>query len=441
MKKICFFLIFLYCGCLLGISQTRFVLQNDKKFEKVPFKLINNLIIIPVEINDVSLSFILDTGVSKPIVFSFLHEQDTLQIYNSEAFFLRGLGEGESYEASKSTNNIFKVGNAISLNQDMYAIHDANLNFTSQLGVPVHGIIGFDLFKDFIVEINYSSKHLKLHDPKYYKYKNCKKCETINLEFYNNKPYLNAEVSVNDTKIPVKLLIDSGGSDALWLFEDDDLGLYEGERYFNDFLGKGLSGSVYGKRAKIERLHLKSFTLKAVNVAYPDSLTVAIAKRFKDRNGSVSGQVLKRFNMVVDYRGARLTLKKNKFFKDDFNYNKSGIEIEHRGELMIKEDVTYSLNALSNRDVNDEARLTPTYKYLIKPAFVIVELRAGSPAAEAGLLKGDVVLQVNKKDTYKFKLQEVVRLFYEKEGDEVTVLVDRNGSVREYRFRLRSPLK
>ena len=26
-------------------------------------------------------------------------------------------------------------------------------------------------------------------------------------------------------QIPVKLLIDSGGSDALWLFEDDSLGI------------------------------------------------------------------------------------------------------------------------------------------------------------------------------------------------------------------------
>ncbi|WP_299778309.1 PDZ domain-containing protein [uncultured Formosa sp.] len=417
------------------------MLQKKKKFDKINFKLINNLIIIPVEVNGVALSFILDTGVSKPIVFSFFNEKDTLQIKNTEAFFLQGLGDGTSFEALKSKNNVFKIGAAINLNQDMYAIHDANLNFTPQLGIPIHGIIGFDLFKDFIIEINYASKYIKLNNPDSYRYKKCKKCETVNLEFYNNKPYLNAEIKLNDTNIPVKLLIDSGGSDALWLFEDKALGVYEYKHYFKDFLGRGLSGSVYGKRSKIQELNIKSFTLKTVNVAYPDSIAIQLAKRVEDRNGSISGNVLKRFNMIVDYRNARFTLKKNKFYKDDFAYNKSGIELEYRGDLIVKEEHGYASNAFSDREMDISVALTPSYSYVIKPAFVIVELRQDSPAARSGLMIGDVILKINKKRAYQYKLQDIISVFYGREGDRVNAIVDRNGTVLKFTFKLESPLK
>lgn len=235
MKKLLTLILLFFCLSNMSFSQGKFIIQNKKHSDKIKFKFINNLIIIPVEINGVELSFLLDTGVSKPIIFNFLNVSDTLKIKNTEKIYLRGLGGGESVAAFKSKNNIFKIGDAIKLNQELYAVYGANLNFAPRLGVPVHGILGFDLFKDFVVEINYSNKYIRLTEPQNFNYKNCRKCERLHLEFYNNKPYLNAKVEINKKEIPVKLLIDTGGSDALWLFEDDSLGLVSNEKYFNDF--------------------------------------------------------------------------------------------------------------------------------------------------------------------------------------------------------------
>ncbi len=159
----------------------------------------------------------------------------------------------------RSRNNIFKIGNAININQNLFAIFDERFNFAPRLGIPVHGIIGYDLFKDFIVEINYSAKYIRLNNPKSYEYKKCKNCETLNLEFYNSKPYFNVDIKIKDKQIPVKLLIDSGGSDALWLFESSEDGIVLDNKYFEDFLGHGLSGSVYGKRSKVDKVMINSF--------------------------------------------------------------------------------------------------------------------------------------------------------------------------------------
>ena len=77
------FLVMFISLCEISFSQDKFVIQNKKKTNKIPFIFINNLIIIPVEINDVKLSFILDTGVSKPILFNFLNISDSLHIKNT----------------------------------------------------------------------------------------------------------------------------------------------------------------------------------------------------------------------------------------------------------------------------------------------------------------------------------------------------------------------
>ena len=442
MKK-CFYLtIILYCIFNFGFSQGKFSLQTNSGKDKIRFQLINNLIVIPVEVNGVELSFILDTGVSKPLIFNYLNITDSLKIRDTEKILLMGLGDGEPVEALKSRNNVMKIGEAIKINQELFAIFDPSLNFAPRLGVPIHGIIGYDLFKDFVVEINYISKYITITNPQDYVYKNCKKCSNLNLEFYNNKPYIRGRVKIDDKYIPVKLLIDSGGSDALWLFEDEKLGIHSSIMYFDDFLGHGLSGSVYGKRSKVDEFWLDSFRFKNANVSFPDSTSILYAKQHKERNGSVAGNILKRFTVVINYQRALITLKKNSNYRDPFSYNKSGIEIEHTGVRLVKEAdnsfVSDRLVSGSDTESSTSIVIDTKYKLALKPAFSIVELRQGSPAERAGLKVGDIILTINGTSTHDLELQEVVQMFYEEVGKRIKLRVDRNGVILFYQFMLES---
>ena len=374
-----------------------------------------------------------------------MNVSDSLNIKNTKTIFLRGLGEGESVEALKSRNNVLKIGDAIKLNQDLYQIYDANLNFTPRLGIPVHGIIGYDILKDLVVEINYSNQFIKLTEPIYYNYKKCnKKCQRLNLEFHKSKPYINCEVGIGGNQIPVKLLIDSGGSDALWLFEDDLLGIKSSDKYFYDFLGHGLSGSVYGKRSKIESFSLKKFTLKNANVAFPDSTYILHARKFKERNGSLGGNILKRFNVIIDYKRAVITLNKNSHFKNKFSYNKSGIELAHDGLMVVKENDNSMQrrtgNSNNNEGSTDDSRIVITTRHEIslQPAYTIVELRENSPAEKAGLQIGDVILAINNKSAHQFSLQKLMYIFYAEAGKNIKLKVHRNGQLLTFNFQLES---
>ena len=424
-------------------AQGKFVLQ-DGRSDKIKFQLINNLIVIPVEVNGVELSFLLDTGVSKPIIFNFLNISEALQINQAERIFLRGLGEGEAIEALRSSKNIFRIGRAININQDLYAIFDPSMNFAPRLGVPIHGIIGYDFLRDFIVEVNYSSRFLRVYPPESYKPKRCKKCVTLPLDFFNNKPYIDAEVTIKGKEAPVKLLIDSGGSDSVWLFEDEVKKISIPDKNFNDFLGRGLSGRVYGKRAKIDNINIGGFDLKRPNVAFPDSVAISFARKFKERSGSIAGNVLKRFNIVFDYGKGEIRIKKNGNFKTPFYYNKSGIELEHSGVRVIREvnkDIVQNPYGSDNESVAQHSMVvTGSYKYKLAPSFAIVEIREGSPADRAGLMVGDVILSINRRHAHLYSMQQVVQMFYDETGKRIKLTVDRQGVPMQFEFRLESLL-
>lgn len=423
-----------------SFSQGRFDLPRSE-YTKIKFELINNLIVFPVEVNGAKLSFLLDSGVSKPILFNIINISDSIQINHVESIYLRGLGDGGFIEAVRSKQNIFKLGDAISINQEIYVIFDESINFTPRLGVAIHGIIGYDIFKDFIVEINYASKYIKLHKPETYKYKKCKKCQTFDLELNQNKPYINAQVEIHSKQIPVKLLIDSGGSDALWLFEEDSLGIYpDTDKYFHDFLGKGLSGSVHGKRTRISSFSLNNFHLKEVNAAFPDSSAISFARKFKERNGSIAGELLKRFNIVFDYSNKKINLKKNNNFNLPFQYNMSGIVIEQDGVRVVKEKNNSTFKDAYGNQLENINKLTVTesYAYLLKPAYKIVELRKDSPAELAGLQTGDIIIRVNGKEAHHLKMNEINEMLRADEGDVIKLKIDRNGKELDFTFKLKS---
>jgi len=425
----------------LCFSQDKFRIVQGQDSHSVPFKLIYNLIVLPIEVNGSELNFLLDTGVANSIMFN-LSAEDSLKLRDMEKIRLRGLGEGGYIDAIKSSNNTFKFGKVVNTSHMIYLIPGNEFELSSHMGINVNGIIGGDLFRDFIVDINYTSKRIKFYNPESYIYKKCKKCETLDLEIYREKPYITINVqSDNEESIPVKLLIDSGGGDALWLFDKSSDKIKIPERNFEDYLGKGLSGSIYGKRSKIGKIAIGEFIFRDANVAYPDSSSIEKAYQHAERNGSLASEILKRFRLIFDYPNKKITfVRKSKYFNDSFLYNMSGIELAYSGSMLVRERENSIPLGISSNSESTTVELVYKYVYAFKQSFEIVHLRKDSPAYKAGLQIKDVILQINGKPAYDYKLEEIIHVLSTKPNKRMKLIIDRKGEVLTYSFRLENVL-
>ncbi len=438
-----FILVLTLCIPFYGISQG-FRLSNGKKFEKVNFKLINNLIIIPIEVNGAKLSFILDSGVSKPILFN-VSDQDSVQLRNVSEITIKGLGGGQPIKGLSSKDNFFRLNEIRNYNQLLYVVLDKEMNFSPSLGIPIHGIIGYDLFRDFVVEINYSAEYIKFHDPEFYKEKENKKSQTLPIAIRRNRAYIEGNIVLGTTKdVPVKLLIDTGSTDAVWLFKDEKKGLGIPEQNYQDFLGEGLNGSIFGKRTKVNSINIGDFALKEAKAAFPDMETFSSSVVPGNRNGSIGGAILKRFNIVFNYPAKQITLKKNRHFSTPFQYNMSGLQLQHNGVRYIADRIADSRGFVinSNRKFGDVQILMENQTRLsLVPEIIVSGIRAGSPAELAGLQEGDIILAVNGRRIHSYKLQEVMKMLNEKEGKRIKVLIERYNKDLLFSFVLKKAFK
>jgi hypothetical protein len=434
----------LFFGLLISFSlqaQGDFLIENNRKKVTIPFKLINNLVFIPIKVNGVELNFLLDSGVEETILFS-MEERQEVSFNNVQKIKLRGLGSEEEIEGLKSTNNILETHGIKSSNHLVYIILDQSFNLSSHIGIPVNGIIGHKFFKNNLVEINYQKKKLIIYlNNEENRQKIDKNFKSIPITIERSKPYIYTTAVVNGVEIPAKLLIDIGNSDAFWIFENNKIKLPQ--KNFPDFLGKGFSGDIEGHRAKLEKFTIADFEFKNPIVSFPDSTSIRNVKMVPDRIGSIGGEVLRRFTLVLDYADQKLYLRKNSKFYEPFTYNKSGITIQHNGLQWVQEtvhlqtvQVAASVSEIEEKEKNDNFR----YKFLLKPVYEIVNIRKKSAAEKSGLKPGDIIVSINRVLPYKYSLQQINNLLKSEEDIWITMEVERNSLVLKFRFKLEDEL-
>lgn len=383
--------------------------KDYQEVVRIQFRMINNLIIIPISINNSdTMSFVLDSGVRTALITE-LSVGDSLSLNYTRQTQVNGLGQGEPVEALHSYGNTFSLGGIVFENFNIYVLMENIFELSNHLGIKVHGIIGFDVFKDIIVEIDYNTRILYLHNQKYYKYKKHKKAVEFPLEFVSHKPYIYTEIIQNDSsQINMKLLVDTGGSMALWLALGSDKRIIEPEKKLEAFLGRGLNGDINGFIGRISAIKIGQYILKSPVTSFPDSASVNSVIISDNRNGSLGAEALRRFRVIIDYPNSRITLKPNKNLKEKFTYNMSGIEL-----------------------------FTPIPGL---PIYEILNIHPNSPADQAGLKKGDQIVRLNYKPAYEYSYNDVNALFQSKAGKTIKIIVAREDGEFATKFILEDRL-
>lgn len=434
--KLKYYLLFLFINgfCYSQIDSTW---SSKKNKIKIPFELTNNLIIIKIKLNAVELKMILDTGSRDNILFS-VPSNDSLIVNDVTKTNIKGVGMEEPMTVIISTNNTLKIKEYTDTNFRILILDENQIDLINKIGIDINGIIGYSFFKDKIVKIDYRNKKIILcKNNSFLKKNKIKKYNKTDIELIDRKPYIKMNSSISNS-MNLNLLIDTGLSDGLWLFKSDSI--IVSNNFINDYLGFGLSGIILGKRARVDNVKLSDFKFKDVLVSYPDSIYHNNNLNF-ERNGSVGGEILKRFDIIIDYKNEIFYLKKNNLFSNDFNYNMSGLEVQHVGKNWIEEIV--KLNQLDNSSVRgskvilDDLSSQYKVKYTLKPVYKITHIRENSPASSVDLKVGDQIITINKKIAYNYTMQKITDLFQSEDGKKIKMEVERDGKIIEVIFYLK----
>lgn len=432
-------ILFIFIFSTFVNAQNSFEIKDAKKVV-IPFKLINNLIFIPITINGAELTFMLDTGVSETTIFSL--ENKELQLAPLEKMRFSGLGGSTSIEGFKSDHNIGKIGeHFINTSFTLYIILDQNINFSSHVGIPVNGIIGYHFFKNYPVAIDYTSKKITVYNNENLFNKKIKQFDQLPISIERNKPYIFADVEMTSEKKKSKLLVDLGNSDAIWLFPTLIKDFIYNRPNIDDYLGRGFNGDIYGKRSRIHYFYLGNFKFLKPLTAMPDEFSIQHVNLVDERKGSIGSEILRRFVTVFDYQNQKLYLKKNGNYDDPFHFNMSGLDFQQDGVQWEKDVVKLESKNKDHAGTGIEViNNSLQYKFVLKPLFSIAGVRKDSPADKAGLKKNDELISINGKKTADMTLQKIIEMMKSDEGKTINMNILRKKQELRISFTLEDPI-
>jgi hypothetical protein len=275
------------------------------------------------------------------------------------------------------------------------------------MGIKVHGILGYDLFKNFIVSINYANQTISFFNPSDFR-KKLWFYHEMDMFVENTKPYIYQEILLADsTRLEAKLMIDTGASHSLMLHQNSDVSIELPAVSIRDILGAGIAGEIEGYVGRIKKLKMNNkFEFEDVIARFPDEGSYKDVILNTNRNGTIGGGILKRFNVYFDYQNDKVYLRRNKFYKEEFSYDMSGISVAAKGELYLR------------------------------PYYVIEKIRPNTPASDAGLKVDDVILRMNGNYGIDLNLNKINNLLTKKPGKRIKLKIKRGEETLQVEFLL-----
>ena len=437
MRWILCFVCFLFFGfsTLAQEQSPQFRFLKRRQSTQLSFELINNLIVIPVWVNGQKLSFLLDSGVGMTLLFNNARVSK-LYFPEKNAFKLMGLGQGEALQAYLTRGNTLQLGKIKASHLSLLLVDENDFEFAKRMGTQIDGVLGHAFFKDFTIKINYESQKITVYQSPLKKL-HVSKSQWYPLTFYKDKPHIPMTFSLQKGHLQKGFfLIDTGSSDALWLF-DQRAGIQKTAPTFDDYLGRGINGNIFGSRGKISYVQLASEKLQRVKVAYPEMENFQSIAIHPQRLGSIGGELLRRFTVFMDYPNQRIGLVPNRTINDPFYFNLSGIELQHNGVELVRKKLNNANNVMTDESGNNqgiEIFLRDVIRYELQNIIEVTHVREGSPAANAGVKVGDVLDRINGRKLHHLKLHQVIGLLQRKPGKKIKLSLRRQGALVTLRF-------
>lgn len=278
----------------------------------VPFTLDRNKIIIPTSVNGSKpLRLILDTGMGFDGVYLF-HKEAVNLIDTTGAMEMKvpGAGGGEPSSATMIENGKIGFSDVSVSGQRILVSHSAHTQ-----RFPTDGVIGWNFFGHYIVEIDYDNQIIFLHDTTYAPSDST--WISLPVEMRGNLPFFDVSVEVVPKEVnAMKVYIDLASGEALELLVHKDQMFTMPDCLVRSNLGTGLSGDINGQYGRSKGLEIGGYDLDNIPTAFAPA---RVRSKQQGADGVLGNGLIRRFNIIFDYSHSRLLIKPNKTFDMPFD--------------------------------------------------------------------------------------------------------------------------
>ena len=369
---------------IVAIAQTPSEMPKAQHVAYIPFTMLTGgIIILRATLDDAAdtLNFVLDTGSGGISLDSATCDYLKLKREKSKVM-IRGIGGVRPVEY---TYNHTLNMNGISVQNLDFHINDYDI-LTSVYGIKIDGIIGYSFLHRYVVVINYEKNIIEILTNGRYKYP---RGGYVLHPSFNTLPI--QPVWMKDKRAIASQVYFDTGAGLCFLLSDSfayDSAVLSGKKKMYPTLAQGLGGKADMKITTMKEVKIGPYKFRNVpTYVFNDPYN---ATGYPQVSGLIGNDILRRFNVVLNYAEREIYIKPNSFFRDSFDYSYTGLGI-----------------------------------YLIDQKITVLDIMKDSPAEKAGLLIGDVILGVNKDftnniQTYKAILQSA--------GESQKLLVQRENT-------------
>jgi Aspartyl protease/PDZ domain len=352
--------------CVLLLSCSSAPARQRGPLVRVPVGVHSGIVFVPVTIDGKGpFSFVLDSGFENCVIERTLATSHHLEVGPKE----QAAAPGGAIELA-TINGAHLAVAGIEIDTPTILALDLK-QFAPFFGHAPDGILGYDFFRSYVVEVDYEKRRLALFDPATFTAP--ANASTLPIDTASRQPYVTATVVSSDGRRSTgRFEIDTGSMDALCLntpfaranaIASGTAGLTA--------RGRSLGGETQAVLMRVGALELGGITLPAP--------IAGVVEDAVNRAGQISGETLRRFTVTFDYSRNLLHLAKNTGFSSPFDLDMAGWLIVASGPK------------LDGREV-----------------FLVFD---HSPAALAGVKVGDALIRVDGRPVASLTLDALRSLF------------------------------
>ena len=366
---------------------TDFSILNGQTSTTVPMTLGENHVYLDVMLNGKGpYRFIFDTGGSNVVDGKVAAEIGALGVGSAQ-----GNGVGSQTESLSFANiSTLQVGNAVLKNQ-LFAIAPTRQGFGVSAGRQVDGLIGWEVLARYVTTFDYANNQVVLALPG--SAQTPAGAHVVPFVLYGTQP----QIACTIDGIPAECTIDTGARDTLSFmtpFVTAHPQVVPSALTATGVDGFGFGGPALGKLGRLQSVGIDDLQMQDLVADYSTQTQGALAAPFVAAN--IGGNLLRRFTVTFDYGAETMALVPNAAFAGPDVYERSGLFLINRGG-----------------------------------AITVVDARPGTPAADAGIAKGDVIAAIDGVTTTGMTLGDVRDKFAQPAGTVVKLqLVAKDGTKR-----------